>query len=97
MPQHLGSRMRDGDPPVFFFGTLMVPAILTRVLGHSGERLTVRDAVLKVSRSERQKEIRDCAAAGACFMTERDDEKRTNRIGVWAAVTVECCLQLRSA
>lgn len=27
----------------------MVPAILTRVLGHGGEKLSVRDAVLEVS------------------------------------------------
>ncbi|KAI5451918.1 hypothetical protein NCC49_001219 [Naganishia albida] len=30
----------------FFFGTLMVPQILTRVLGHKGEGLTFQDAIL---------------------------------------------------
>jgi hypothetical protein len=33
---------------VFFFGTLMVPQILTRVLDHKGPNLTFQDAVLPV-------------------------------------------------
>lgn len=34
--------------PVFFFGTLMVPQILTRVLGHKGQGLMFQDAILPV-------------------------------------------------
>jgi hypothetical protein len=36
---------------VFFFGTLMVPQILTRVLGHKGTDLTFQDAILPVRTS----------------------------------------------
>lgn len=34
---------------VFFYGTLCVPAILLRVLGHNCEDLTFQDALLPVS------------------------------------------------
>lgn len=33
---------------MFCYGTLMVPAILTRVIGRKGEDLTFQDALIKV-------------------------------------------------
>lgn len=36
-------------PTVFFYGTLCVPAVLAKVLGHKCENITFQDALLPVS------------------------------------------------
>lgn len=39
---------------VFCYGTLMVPAILTRVIGRKGEDLEFQDALVKVGSQRRE-------------------------------------------
>jgi hypothetical protein len=45
------NRITLPSPAVFFYGTLMHPLILTRVLGHQDPELEFQDAILLVSTS----------------------------------------------